>query len=118
MLLEFCLSSDAGNHFSWGHENHLLTAAFNNTCEEIPRTTLHSLFEQQVVRCPEATAVIYKNSHITYQELNERSNRVARYLQEYGVCRGEFISVLANRSIETIVNIIGILKSRSGLCTD
>ncbi|MEE4561814.1 amino acid adenylation domain-containing protein [Paenibacillus polymyxa] len=111
MLLEFCLSSDAGNRFSWGTEKHLLTAAFNNTCEEIPKTTLHSLFEQQVVRWPEAIAVIYKNSHITYQELNERSNRVARYLQEYGVCRGEFISVLANRSIETIVNIIGILKA-------
>ncbi|MGG4221368.1 amino acid adenylation domain-containing protein [Paenibacillus jamilae] len=111
MLLESCLSSDAGNRFPWGTEKLLLTTAFNNTCEEIPRTTLHSLFEQQAVRWPEAIAVIYKNSHITYQELNERSNRVARYLQEYGVCRGEFISVLANRSIETIVNIIGILKA-------
>ncbi|MDR4943020.1 AMP-binding protein, partial [Bacillus wiedmannii] len=48
---------------------------------------------------------------LTYQELHEKSNQVARYLQEKGVGKGSLVGVLAQRCPDTIVNILGILKT-------
>ncbi|MFM7716230.1 MAG: AMP-binding protein, partial [Microcystis sp.] len=42
---------------------------------------IHRLFEQQVEKTPNAIAVVYKNEQLTYQELNQRANQLAHYLQ-------------------------------------
>ena len=44
---------------------------------------IHSLFEEQVERTPNAVAVVFERQQLTYRELNERANRLAHYLQQY-----------------------------------
>ena len=44
---------------------------------------IHELFEQQVMRTPEAVAVVYEDGQLTYQELNEKANQLAHYYHLY-----------------------------------
>jgi MbtH protein len=46
---------------------------------------VHHLFEEQVLRTPEAAAIVFEEQHINYAELNCRANKVAHYLQSMGV---------------------------------
>ncbi|PGE94778.1 hypothetical protein COM59_32480, partial [Bacillus pseudomycoides] len=55
---------------------------YNQTEKETEKTTLHNLFARQAQKTPDYTAVIMEEESLTYQELNEKSNQVARYLQE------------------------------------
>lgn len=84
---------------------------YNRTGENIPPVTLDQLFINQVRLTPHRNAVIYETEQITYQELHQKSNQIAWYLREHGVKRGNFAGVLARRSIATIINIMGIIKS-------
>ena len=62
---------------------------WNATAVAYPREQVHELFEAQVARTPDAVAVVYEDTQLTYAELNARANQVARYLQEvYGVGPG------------------------------
>ncbi|MGQ3477836.1 amino acid adenylation domain-containing protein, partial [Paenibacillus sp. TY11] len=92
-------------------ENMEVIRLYNSTNKTVPYTTLHGLFEEQAVRTPEAVALMHKDECLTYGELQKRSNQIARYLQGQGVCRGDYVSVLASRSIATVANVIGILKA-------
>ena len=56
-------------------------------------------------------AVIYEQESLTYQELHERSNQLARYLQKQGVKSETLVPVCVERSIEMIVGILGVLKA-------
>jgi non-ribosomal peptide synthetase component F len=47
-------------------------------------TCLHELFELQATRTPEATAVVFADQQLSYRELNERANQLARYLRAWG----------------------------------
>ncbi|WP_423752633.1 amino acid adenylation domain-containing protein, partial [Brevibacillus laterosporus] len=85
---------------------------FNDTRANYPdNQTIHSLFEQQVERTPEQIAVVYQDQSITYRELNERANRLARCLIDKGIQRNQFVAIMADRSIETVIGMMGILKA-------
>ncbi len=84
---------------------------YNRTDESIPPTFLHRMFVDQAARTPNRTAVEFHNDSISYRELDERSNQIARYLVEKGVKRNEPVGVLTRRCIETIVSVLGVLKS-------
>jgi len=73
--------------------------------------TLDSLFMEQVELHPNHIAVEYHEQKITYGELNNKSNQVAAFLIDHGIRRNDRVAVLAKRCPETIVNIMGILKS-------
>ncbi|WP_244898598.1 amino acid adenylation domain-containing protein, partial [Paenibacillus algorifonticola] len=93
-------------------EKQQLLHAFNETSTEYPRErTIHQLFEEQAERIPEAVAVVYEQEHLTYRELNERSNRLARTLRARGVQANELVGLMAERSLEMIVGIMAILKA-------
>lgn len=84
--------------------------AYNNTEKDIDRTTLQSLFNKQVSKTPNNVAIKCGNESITYKELDEKSSQVANSIVDLiGTNRG--VGVEASRNIETIVNILGILKS-------
>jgi amino acid adenylation domain-containing protein len=71
-----------------------------------------ALFERQATATPLAPALSFEGTHLTYQELNEKANRLAWTLhQEYGVCAEDRIGILLNRSENLIVAILGILKA-------
>jgi len=88
-----------------------LIARSSNVQELPPYKTLHALFEEQVVRNPDAIAVRYENEQLTYAELNARANQVARYLQAWGVKREVLVGICIDRSIEMVVGLLGILKA-------
>ncbi|RAL25791.1 non-ribosomal peptide synthetase [Thermoflavimicrobium daqui] len=91
-------------------EQTLLTQ-YNQTKEELRKATLHQLFVEQVQRTPNQLAVVFEHQSITYQELDRRSNQVAYYLQQQGMGVGDRIGVLAIRQVETIVNLLGVIKA-------
>ncbi|MBG9792898.1 hypothetical protein ABD76_10515, partial [Paenibacillus dendritiformis] len=84
---------------------------YNDTDEACGTTTLVALFTEQALRTPDHAAVIFGIESISYRSLHERSNQWAHYLQEQGIQRGDRVALLAKRSIETMVQVLGILKT-------
>lgn len=73
--------------------------------------TISELFEEQVKRTPDNIAVEFMEKSITYQELNEKSNKLANFLIKNGIVSETVIGVMLDRSIEMIVSLIAILKA-------
>ncbi len=92
-------------------ENMAMLLRYNRTEEDIPPPLLHDLFIRQARRTPGNIALEFEEETMTYRELDEKSNRVARYLKEKGAQRGSLIGVLSHRCTETIVNVMGVLKA-------
>jgi amino acid adenylation domain-containing protein/thioester reductase-like protein len=72
---------------------------------------IHELFERQVECTPKATAVISGRTSLSYSGLNARANQLARYLGEKGVGPEDLVGVFLERSLETIVALMGVLKA-------
>jgi amino acid adenylation domain-containing protein len=72
---------------------------------------LHHLFEAQVERTPNIVAVVFKDWRLTYQELNQRANQLAHYLQRMGVGPEVPVAICVERSLEMVVGLLGILKA-------
>ncbi|MFI6679161.1 amino acid adenylation domain-containing protein [Kribbella sp. NPDC050470] len=72
---------------------------------------LHTLFEQQVARTPDAIALIQGNRELTYAELDRRSNAVAWQLVDLGVKPGQLVAVRVARGTELVVAVLAVLKS-------
>jgi amino acid adenylation domain-containing protein len=72
---------------------------------------LHQLFERQVERTPDAIALVFEEEHLTYHQLNQRANQVARYLQQVGVGADVAVGVCMERSVELVIALLGILKT-------
>lgn len=75
------------------------------------RSTIHELVEAQVVRSPGASAIIFRDLSITYAELDDRAARLATRLREHGVTAGARVGVCAERSLELVVGLLGVLKA-------
>ncbi len=73
--------------------------------------TVMDLFEEQVKKTPDKIAVIEGNKTLTYRELNEKSNQLARRLREMGVQAEDFVAILVKRSIQVVQAIYGTLKA-------
>ncbi|MGR5997141.1 AMP-binding protein [Bacillus cereus] len=73
--------------------------------------TISQLFEEQVKRTPHHVAVVFKNQKLTYLELNERANQIARLLQEKGAKPGITVGMLVEESLEMIIGIMAVLKA-------
>ena len=65
---------------------------------------------------PDKTAVQWQDERITYRQLEDRSNQVARYICNMGIKPGRCIAIMAGRTIETIIGIFGIWKSGCAYC--
>ncbi len=72
---------------------------------------IHHLFEDQVVRTPDAVAVVFDNQQLTYGELNSRANQLADYLRSLGVKADVLVGICVERSLSMIVGLLGILKA-------
>lgn len=93
-------------------ERHQLINGWNNTQQKYrDETTLVQLFAAQVARTPESVALKEAATHITYAELDKRSNQLAHYLIQKGVGLETMVGVSMERSIDTVVALLGILKA-------
>lgn len=73
--------------------------------------TVDQLFAAQVERTPNHLAVVMGDVQLTYQELHEKSNRLARTLHQHGIQRGATVVLLMEKSVELIVGLLAILKA-------
>jgi amino acid adenylation domain-containing protein len=74
-------------------------------------SAIHEIFEQQVKRTPDATALIFQNTRLSYDALNRRANQLAWRLQKFGVARDVPVGVWMERSPEMLIALLGILKA-------
>ncbi|NEP61017.1 MAG: amino acid adenylation domain-containing protein [Symploca sp. SIO2G7] len=72
---------------------------------------IHTIFEEQVKKTPNATAVFFAGQTLSYRELNERANQLAHYLRKLGVETDKPIAFWVERSLEAIIGFLGILKA-------
>jgi len=93
-------------------EEEQLLVEFNDTQAAYAKDkSIVDLFEVQAAETPNATAIVFEEAQLTYKELNERSNQVARYLQKQGVKAETPVPICLERSPEMVVGILGILKA-------
>ncbi|MES1245585.1 MAG: amino acid adenylation domain-containing protein, partial [Acidobacteriota bacterium] len=72
---------------------------------------LHELVEAQVSRTPGAVALVFEGEELTYRELDDRAERLADRLRELGAGTDELVGICAERSLEMVVGLLGILKA-------
>ncbi|MEO3890680.1 amino acid adenylation domain-containing protein [Nonomuraea sp. B5E05] len=72
---------------------------------------LHQMLEESARRAPDAVAVVDGDRVITYQELDERANQLARTLLVAGASRGDRIGLYLDKSIESFVGLYAVLKA-------
>jgi amino acid adenylation domain-containing protein len=85
---------------------------WNRTEVDYPRDgTIADQFKQQVVKTPGTVAIIAKDIQLSYRELDERSNRLARHLQSLGVRPDTLVGVAMGRSEALVVSLLAILKA-------
>jgi amino acid adenylation domain-containing protein/non-ribosomal peptide synthase protein (TIGR01720 family) len=72
---------------------------------------LHELIAEQVLRAPDAVAVVVENRELTYAELDRRANQLAQHLRALGVGPDVVVGLYLERSFEMVVGLVGILKA-------
>ncbi|HEX5707326.1 MAG TPA: amino acid adenylation domain-containing protein, partial [Pyrinomonadaceae bacterium] len=93
-------------------ERRQLLVEWNDTPRELSiRQCIHQAFEAQAERTPDSAAVVFNDERLSYRELNERANRLARQLLDRGVEPETRIGLCVRRSAEMIVALLGILKA-------
>lgn len=84
----------------------------NRTEVAYPRdSTIAELFSRQAARTPDATAVAAADHSLSYRELDERSNRLARHLQSLGVKPETLVGIAMRRSETLVIGLLAILKA-------
>lgn len=71
----------------------------------------YDLFLAQLERAPEAIAISYNDSVLSYSELNRKANQWAHYLQRKGVSSGTLVGLCVDRSLESVLGVLAILKA-------
>jgi amino acid adenylation domain-containing protein/non-ribosomal peptide synthase protein (TIGR01720 family) len=102
------------SEISWiaKQEQQILLQDFNHNTKHYPVTfTLQQLFEKQVEKTPKNIAVVNRTQNLTYQQLNQKANQLARYLQNLGIEKGEFVAILKQRDADFLIAIVAILKA-------
>jgi amino acid adenylation domain-containing protein len=89
-----------------------LTTEWNDTAAEYPRDKcIHELFALQAAATPERPALRFNETLLTYGELNQRANQLAHYLRSLGVGPDVLVGLCIERSTNTLVSVLGILKA-------
>ncbi|MCM3804718.1 non-ribosomal peptide synthase/polyketide synthase [Streptomyces sp. DR7-3] len=84
---------------------------FSGPVRAAPHAVLPALFEARAARTPDAVAVMGDGGRLTYRELNERANRLARLLIASGAGPERFVALALPRTPELVVAVLAVLKS-------
>ena len=93
-------------------ERRQLLVEWNDTQSDYPRDTcIDELFVAQAERTPHDVAVVFENLSLSYKELNQRTDDLARHLRARGVRPNVLVGLYMPRSLDMIVGLLGILKA-------
>ncbi|HEU4508039.1 MAG TPA: amino acid adenylation domain-containing protein [Pyrinomonadaceae bacterium] len=103
-ICDLQMLTDAERHQLLVEWNDTATAFANDSC-------IHELFEAQAVKSPEAVALVFDGEQLSYRELNERANQLARHLRTRGVGPETLVAVCMERCFELVIGVLGVLKA-------
>ncbi|MFB8237929.1 non-ribosomal peptide synthase/polyketide synthase [Kitasatospora purpeofusca] len=92
-------------------ERHRVLARNNETARPVEPATLAQLFEAQAARTPDAVAVEFESTSLTYAELDARANGMARLLAARGIGPEQVVALALPRSIEFVLSVIAVAKA-------
>lgn len=93
-------------------ERETVLHAWNATATDYPlHLPVHQLIEAQVVRTPDAPALVFAGQVLSYAALNRRANRLAHRLMAAGVGPDVLVGLAVERSIEMVVGLLAVLKA-------
>ena len=97
--------------FLTAKEKQQLLIEWNNTDCDYSNLCIHQLFEAQVELTPDKIAVLFESQQLTYKELNQKANQLARYLQSLGVTKETRVGICLERSEKMAIALLGVLKA-------
>ncbi|MGH3846996.1 MAG: amino acid adenylation domain-containing protein, partial [Pseudonocardiaceae bacterium] len=92
-------------------ERDQLLVEWNDTQMVVPSTTLPELFAAQAARTPDAVALVGGPVSLSYAELDERANRLARVLIGRAVGAEQFVGLALGRSVDLVVALLAVAKA-------
>ncbi|BBH45227.1 non-ribosomal peptide synthetase [Pseudomonas sp. KU43P] len=93
-------------------ERQQLLEQWNDTTHAYPAApSIHTLVEAQARRSPDATALLFGETTLTYAQLNRQANQLAHALIAQGVRQDTPVGIAAERSLELVVGLLAILKA-------
>jgi len=94
------------------HETRPPGTGFNETARDFPAdSTVHALFEEQVARSPDAVAVVFDGTCLSYHELDRRANLAADRLRSLGVAPEALVGLCMFPSLDLVIGLLAILKA-------
>ncbi|MGI5365952.1 condensation domain-containing protein [Streptomyces iakyrus] len=92
-------------------EQRQVVEGWNDTAHEVPSAAVHELFEAQVRRSPEATAVVFDDQEVTYAQLDARADDLARSLRAFDIGPERLVALALPRSVEMVASLLAVLKT-------
>ena len=93
-------------------ETRRLLIEWNDTDRDYqPQNSILEMFAAQCVRAPDSTAFVYGEEHLSYAELERRTNQLANYLQTIGVSPGITVGVCLERSLDLVVALLSVFRA-------
>ena len=92
-------------------ERHLLLTEFNGKARDVPDTTFPRLFEARATEAPDTVAVEDGVNSLTYRQLDERADSLARVLASHGAGPGRIVAFSLPRSVDLAVAVLAVLKA-------
>ncbi|MGJ3561501.1 AMP-binding protein [Streptomyces sp. INA 01156] len=93
-------------------ERTAILTTWNDTTTPVLTGTLPDLFQAQAARTPTHTALAHADGEtLTYSELNQRANRLARHLIGHGAGPERIVALILPRSVELLVAELAVLKT-------
>ena len=94
-------------------ERHTILNVFNTKpAGSVPSRTYHSVFEEKVTQFGPSTALVFNESSMSYAELNVQANKLAAFLKKFhSIGKEDFVGLLMEPSLLTVVSILGVIKS-------
>ncbi|MFM8278206.1 MAG: condensation domain-containing protein, partial [Cyanobium sp.] len=116
LVLETAVSDPYGSVATWPilppAERQLLLRDWNATEADFPADQcIHQLFDSHAERTPNAIALVFGQTSLSYAELNARANRLAHHLISLGIGPDDRVAIGVERSLEMVVGILAILKA-------
>ncbi|TZF95867.1 amino acid adenylation domain-containing protein, partial [Chryseobacterium panacisoli] len=105
------MNSDALSYISESQWQQI--SEWNDTQLDYPSAkTIHSIFEDQVLKTPDNIALVYEDIKLSYRELNERANQLSNYLiRVYGIQPDDLVPLCLERSENMLTGILAVLKA-------